>query len=145
MVLGNASIQPDLRQADPSPCSQAQRNQPANERATRTAADPEPEVTRSLQVQPGAAMPVNGKGTLADTTARLSVRLPSGSVLPCVADLGRSAGELKVAVLVHCGHPPGTATSCGLALGFAALDDAATLQAGDVQDGDVLTLFPRSS
>ena len=52
---------------------------------------------------------------------------------------------MKLGVLARCGHPPVSGENFGLALGFAALDDASTLRSADVQDGDTLTLFSRCS
>jgi hypothetical protein len=74
---------------------------------------------------------------------RLSVTLPSGEALTCMADVGKTAGELKRAVLAQCGLPPEAEASYGLALGFAALRDETPLSAGDVQDGDRLVLYPK--
>ena len=68
------------------------------------------------------------------------MRILSGAALPCTADRDKPAGELKAAVLHHCGLPPETADAFGLSLGFAALHDAAPLRQGDVHEGDALTL-----
>ena len=71
------------------------------------------------------------------------MKLPSGAPLPCTADLSKTAGELKAAVLAHCGHPASALDAFGLALGYEALADGTSLRSGDVRAGDTLTLFAR--
>jgi hypothetical protein len=75
---------------------------------------------------------------------RLLVQLPSGTALPVVACGEASAAELREAVLSRCGLPAVLAGKLGLALGHAALDEARSLLANDVRDGDTLSLYERA-
>jgi hypothetical protein len=127
-VLGNFSAKPDLAgAATPDSlgirimCTLAEQQEPP------------PGPARSASREP------SGGGAL----CRLSVALPSGEALVCMADVGKTAGELKRAVLAQCGLPPEAEASYGLALGFAALRDEVPLAAGDVLDGDRLVLYQK--
>ena len=120
-ALGNVLVQPG--------CDLLEQNAPVD--------------TSLASPAPNAMLPAT-QDEDAPEPCQLCVKLPSGAPLPCTPDLSKTAGELKAAVLVHCGHPASALDAFGLALGYEVLADGASLRAGDVRAGDTLTLFARS-
>ena len=73
----------------------------------------------------------------------LLVRLPSGATLPLTAPKAASVRELKEALRLQSGWPPGSCETFGLALGRVALREDASLGSNDVAAGDTLQVFQR--
>ena len=88
--------------------------------------------------------PVVAAATAVTETFELGCRLPSGSCLPLQVIVTEAVGAAKARVLAHCGLDAALAPGLGLALGFAALDDARSWRGNDVQAGDVVALFQRT-
>ena len=92
-----------------------------NQLAVSAGLEPPPEVDE---------MQADSATSVSEGLLRVCVRLLSGAVLSCTADRPKPVGELKAAVLHHCGLPPESAESFGLSLGFAALRVAPPPAAG---------------
>ena len=74
----------------------------------------------------------------------LLVKFPSGAVMPSVAFLQETVGQLRARVLAGAGVPVREHEKFGVALGFEGLPEDRAVGSFDLQQGDTVSLFLRS-